>query len=238
MNRILLAFQNPSLAWRWFIKGRRSLTEINLYEIEKFMKGQGSIIEAGSSDGVDTLRLAQYFQNHPIYALEPVLEQFLATKRKVQSANNVRVFNLALGNVSGQVDLFLGNSGHGLSGMGSSSLLEPKEHLKEFPNIKFLETRRVNSLTFQDFCISQNVQYVDLLWLDVQGLELSILKQNTKFIQESVKNIHLEVSRIELYKGTPNYREVMKFIKELKFKVVIKRVGRISGNVLAVNTRI
>lgn len=235
MNRIVLAFRNPSLALRWILKGRTNLTQIELHEIEKFIEGYGAIVEAGSSDGVDTFRLASHFSKHEIFALEPVLEQFNETKTRVANFDNVKTFNLALSPVTGLVDLFLGKSGDGISGMGSSSLLEPQEHLNEFPEIQFSEIRRVKAITFEEFLFSNNVNFVDLLWLDVQGLEITVLAQNPQIIQERVKCIHLEVSRIELYKGMPNYGEAVRFLNKIGFGVVIDRVGRISGNLLAVN---
>jgi FkbM family methyltransferase len=235
MNRILLAFHNPSLAVRWILRGRSNLTQIELHEIERFIEGHGAIVEAGSSDGVDTFRLARHFPKHEIFALEPVREQYDKTKSRVRDLENVKTFNLALSSVTGVVDLFLGKSGDGISGMGSSSLLEPREHLNEFPNIHFSENRKVQAITFEEFIYSNNVNFVDLLWLDIQGLEITVLAQCPKIIQERVKCIHVEVSRIELYKGMPNYGEVIRFLNDIGFDVVIDRVGRISGNLLAVN---
>jgi FkbM family methyltransferase len=205
------------------------LTEIELFEFEKFMRGKGVIVEAGASDGVDTLRLASFFSKHLVLALEPVIEQFTEMTRITKSLSNVRTFNLALSFQSGIAKLHIGKSGTGLSGMGSSSLLKPKEHLREFPEIDFSEIRVVETVTLEDFCKSQNVE------LDVQGAELSVLLQNSGVVKRNVRTIHLEISRKELYEGAPIYKDVVKVLNDLGFEIVIDRVGRLSGNVLAVN---
>jgi FkbM family methyltransferase len=238
MNRLTLTFANPKLAWRKIFKGSRSLTEIDLFELKKFMRGKGVILEAGASDGVDTLKLASYFPNHIVLALEPVQEQFIETARTTSSFSNVRTFNLALSSQSGMAKIHIGKSGAGLSGMGSSSLLKPKEHLLEFPEIDFSEIRSVETVTLEDFSNSHNVKFIDLLWLDVQGAELSVLLQNSGFVKRIVRAIHLEISRKELYEGAPIYKDVVGALIDLDFKIVIDRVGRLSGNVLAVNRHI
>lgn len=235
MNRLSLTLANPKLAWRRIIKGSRKLTEIELFEFEKFMRGKGVIVEAGASDGVDTLRLASFFSKHLVLALEPVIEQFTEMTRITKSLSNVRTFNLALSFQSGIAKLHIGKSGTGLSGMGSSSLLKPKEHLREFPEIDFSEIRVVETVTLEDFCKSQNVEFIDLFWLDVQGAELSVLLQNPGVVKRNVRTIHLEISRKELYEGAPIYKDVVKVLNDLGFEIVIDRVGRLSGNVLAVN---
>ncbi len=238
MNRLTLTLANPKLAWRRIIKGSRRLTQIELFEFEKFMKGKGVILEAGASDGVDTLKLAIFFPNHIVLALEPVLEQFTETTRTTSRFSNVRTFNLALSSQSGIAKLHIGKSGAGLSGMGSSSLLKPKEHLLEFPEIDFSEIRTVETVTLEDFCESHNVEFIDLLWLDVQGAELNVLLQNPGVVKRIVRAIHLEISRKELYEGSPIYKDVVRVLNDLDFEIVIDRVGRLSGNVLAVNKHI
>jgi hypothetical protein len=62
--------------------------------------------------------------------------------------------------------------------------------------------------------------------------------QNSEFVKRIVRAIHLEISRKELYEGAPIYKDVVGVLNDLDFKIVIDRVGRLSGNVLAVNRHI
>lgn len=238
MNRLRVAINNPMLALRWFFRGGKGLTDISLSEISRFMKFRGAVIEAGASDGVDTKRLAEKFTENQIYALEPIKEQFETTQRRVEVYKNVEVWNLALDTSVGSSNMFVGKSGPGISGMGSSSLLEPKYHLKEFPEITFLNKESVSTITLEKFCEEHDVRFIDLLWLDVQGLEMELISHGKRFIQEKVNLIHMEVSRVELYSGSKLYDEIMKEMNQLGFKAKLKRVGRISGNCLFQNTRI
>lgn len=237
MNRLKLALENPALAWRWISRRGSNLTDIEPREIKRFMKEQGAIIEAGASDGNDTARLAKSFVRNQIYALEPIKNQFETTLVATQSLENVEVGNLALSTTNGLTKMFVGKSGLGISGMGSSSLLKPKLHLFEFPEISFSGREEVQTITLEDFCARKNITYIDLLWLDVQGFEMNLIFHGREFIQEYVNLVHMEVSRVELYEGTRLYRDVMQDMRSLGFKARLRRVGRVSGNCLFQNNR-
>lgn len=237
MNRLKLAFYNPTLAFRWLTKRGVELTEIELNLIAQFMRSNGVIIEAGSSDGVDTIRLAREFKSHRILAVEPVFEQYRWTKARTSNFDNVEVCNYALSTKSGTEEIYVGRSGPGIEGMGSSSLLVPTQHKTEFPEIMFESRQQVQSLTVEDFCTQFQVKFVDLFWLDVQGLELAIIKHSKQFFETSVNMIHMEVSRKALYEGMPLYDEILDELHVLGFYPIKKRVGRVSGNCLFQNQR-
>lgn len=238
VNRIQFALSHPFLALRWLTKRGTELTEIELSSIANNMRGHGAIIEAGSSDGVDTVRLAQEFPSHRVIAIEPILEQFEVTRKKVSVFKNVETFNLALSTKSGPVEMYVGKSGQGIQGMGSSSLLNPTRHRQQFPEISFDLMRKVDALKIEEFCSINKISFIDLLWLDIQGLELSLIEQSSEFFRKNVNLIHMEVSRIELYEGTALYDEVLDKMAKYGFRALKKRVGRVSGNCLFQNQKI
>ena len=53
------------------------------------------IVEAGASDGVDTLELNSYFPEARIFALEPVKDQFEHLTIKFKNTDNVFLINKA-----------------------------------------------------------------------------------------------------------------------------------------------
>lgn len=238
VNRVKFAIENPALAFRWLTKRGSDLTEIELTYIARKVLGKGAILEAGSSDGVDTVRLAMQFPAHQIYAIEPIVEQFEVTKAKTSNLENVKNFNFALSTNTGLAEMYVGKSGKGIEGMGSSSLLEPTRHTDEFPEITFNSKQPVNAVTLEDFCALHDVSFVDLLWLDVQGLELKLIKRSEDFLKKRVNLIHMEVSRVELYRGSALYSEVMSYMNKIGFAALKKRVGRISGNCLFQNQKL
>ncbi|MBK6479822.1 MAG: FkbM family methyltransferase [Saprospiraceae bacterium] len=75
----------------------------------------------------------------------------------------------------------------------SSSLLEPKDHLIDHPDTSFKDKIQVQTITLDDWAFQNNISKVDLLWLDMQGFELNMLKASNKILA-TVKVIHTEVS--------------------------------------------
>ena len=108
-------------------------------------------------------------------------------------------------------------------------------HQQYFPEIDFQYTERVNTQTLESLLLKY--EFVDLLWLDIQGKELAVLRKSVDAFTQKVKLIHLEISRVELYKGMPSEEEIVSFLKNAGFICVIDRVGAIAGNALYLNTK-
>lgn len=239
LRRVITAFSSPRLALRRLLVGSAEFAKIQLDEIKPYLLGQGAIIEAGSSDGVDTIALARKFPKHTLYSLEPVKEQYLHVLQITGKLPNVKLFHAALSRKDGTTKLFVGrSSGSDISGMGSSSLLEPTRHIKEFTGIHFHEDQQeVETFSLSSFARKQDIELIDLLWLDIQGSEGAVLNASKKFVSIGVNTIHLEMSRIPLYKEAETAKVLHKLLKSLGFKRVINRIGSVSGNALYRNKR-
>jgi len=79
---------------------------------------------------------------------------------------------------------------------------------------------------------------VDMLWLDMQGFELQMLKAS-EIILNMVSVIHTEVSTRETYKGVPLYDDLRSFLEAKGFSVKIEALptGWDMGNVLFVKDK-
>jgi len=196
------------------------------------------ILEAGASDGEDTLNFCSAFPEAKVYALEPVKEQYEYLLRKLDRFPNCKIFNLAFSSNNGIARIQIGKSQGELGGMGSSSMLPPKYHHKLFPEISFAKFQEVNTVTIKDFSIQNEITKIDLLWLDLQGLEFITLNASKDYIELNVYLIHLELSRVELYAGMTNANSLFQLLKKMGFKCKINRVGAVSGNALFINTRL
>lgn len=103
----------------------------------------------------------------------------------------------------------------------SSSILELKEHLEEYPNI--LETKRVKKKTVTLDTLFDRLQCphdsFDLLVIDIQGAELLALK-GAKKILPNINAILTEVNVRELYEGCVLLPDLDAFLKENGFERV------------------
>ena len=128
-----------------------------------------------------------------------------------------KIHNVALGSERGTKEMYISFREGGVShGSGaSSSLLKPKVHLEEHPEVTFPETQMVEVHTLDDY---YDPQY-NFLNIDVQGYELEVLKGGVKTL-ENIDAMILEVNRDEVYEGCPMVEDLDDFLKDFGFSRV------------------
>jgi len=237
LYRLKFFISNPIKSMKFLTSTSKDYSKIELVEIVSIVGNLNFIIEAGASDGVDTQKFTELFPDVSIYAFEPVKEQFNFLVTKFSGRHNIKLSNAALSDIGGPQKINVGKSTGFLGGMGSSSLLTPNQHKKWFPQINFNEFEIVDTVKLSEVISKKNIPAVDLLWLDIQGKELDVLEEASLQIIAKVKSIHLECSRINLYKNQPQFKQIQRFMKNINFICKINRVGAISGNAFYVNSR-
>lgn len=198
--------------------------------IQKYLPEGAIIIEAGAHVGIDTAEMAGLWPKAKIYAFEPVPNLFRELQARTKNFKNVACFSCALSNESGHATFYISSG----TSDGSSSLLQPQEHLNYHPTVLFNQAIEVQTLTLDDWAKKNGIHKADALWLDMQGSELDMLKASPQILK-TVKVIHTEVSIIELYKGAPLYPEVRAWLESQGFKVACEYIPwKDAGNVLFV----
>ena len=236
--RLRFIFKYPVRSAMHLAARKKDYSKITIEELSKYLVNPKVIVEAGASDGVDTLMFAKKFPEATIFAVEPIQEQIDFLRNKLKNFNNIRLSQVALSGKTELVNIFVGKSTGDLGGMGSSSLLKPSLHKKYFPEIIFNETQLTSAVTLKKFFLDNNIKIADLLWLDIQGVELNVMEASQNTLQKSVKFLHLEISRVKFYEEMPSEGDIRKFLQAIGFKCVIDRVGAISGNALYANLKL
>jgi FkbM family methyltransferase len=223
------AIRRPSLAFR-FLQGK-SPSDFDDDEIVA-ITGQGvlSIVEAGAFDGKDSVRFASLWPLSEIYAFEPIPSLAQKVKQNTRDYPNIRVIEKALIGNSNKVSV-LHTFSDSSAAHGSSSLLPPEDHLKVAPEVKFNETTSVDCITLDSWYQASGLGTIDLLWLDVQGAELEVLRAG-KIALDNTQVCHLEVSRKSLYLNGATFKDVKLFMKQMGFDVVAARIPVRSGNAI------
>ena len=233
--RLKFFFKHPVKSCKYFLAQKKDYSKITITEICKYLENPKAIVEAGASDGVDTLMFLQNFPEVTVFAIEPIKKQYDYLIEKFKNFCNIKISQVALSKKTEVVSIFVGENGGELGGMGSSSLLKPSLHKRYFPEINFSETQLVSAVTLREFFRNNNIDIVDLLWLDIQGMELDVMRASEATMRDNVKLLHLEISRVKFYEDMPTEKDIRSFLRSIGFKCVIDRVGAISGNALYVN---
>lgn len=177
------------------------------------------IVEAGSCEGYDTLEFSDMFPNGKIYSLEPVFSLYQSAQEKVKNRKNVFMYNMALAENTGEMDMVIADR-FGVP-WGSNSLLSPKLHLENNPDITFKNKTKVKTIKLDDFIEQQTINHIDLMWLDMQGYEPIVLMASPNSLKIT-KYIYSEINLIENYENNICYPEFKGFLEKNGYKVVFE----------------
>jgi len=194
---------------KWKLRLKRLLgMELSIREEAYFLlKPHYNVIDAGAHAGWDTKFLASITHGN-VYAFEPVPTLYEELIENTNGLQNVVHLPLAVSTHSGNVEMFVS----GGASDGSSSLLPPKEHLETNPDVTFGHSIMVQAVTFDQWMKSSGVEKVEFLWLDLQGMELSVL-QASPMLMRDVQVIYTEVATRELYTGQAMYQELKSWLE-------------------------
>lgn len=160
---------------------------------------------------------AHYGQEYEIYQklgianlifFEPLEQNFKILK--THAGEKAKLFQLALGNESKKVKMYVESANNGMS----SSILKPQKHLEQYPQIVFDKEEIVEMVRLDDF-LSEKENY-NFLTIDVQGYELEVLKGSSETLT-NISGILTEVNRDELYSNCTRIEQLDDFLKKFNF---------------------
>ena len=207
------------------------LGKISMSYILKFLPNDPVILDVGAHIGIDSEYFAKHFKEGQIFALEPVPELFQLLALRMARYNNCKLFQVGLAEFNGSARIYVSSG----TSDASSSLLIPKEHLKFHPEVKFEAFKEIQVQTLDEFIFNQNIKGIDLLWLDIQGLEPAVLRKSYKALRQ-IKLIHTEVNFVETYNGAELFQEFDLFLKSHGFRLLkLNKDFKDQGNALYLN---
>ncbi len=191
-----------------------------------------TIIEAGARDCKESVLFSQAYPHAEIYAFECNSETLPACRARAKG--RIHLIEKALSDKTGMVAFYpidtertvAGTDGSpGASSMfklrlavsGSSIKTRIKFMLGRLHEIYYQREVMVDSLTLEGFMKKEHIDTIDILWLDAQGSELSILRGLGERIRD-VLYIHTEVEFDEMYQGQPLFKEVDAFLLSHGFR--------------------
>lgn len=209
-----------------------------LNDMPRFLPENPVILEAGAFDGEDALRMSQLWSKATIHTFEPVPLLFLKTKAKTFNCKNVHCHQLALSGQTGRAQFYVSSDAQNEIS-GSSSLLEPKDHLKFYQDIKFNNIIEVQTMNLDEWAEANNIDHIDFMWLDMQGAEFDMLKSAPNILK-TVKLIFMEVAFAQTYKNIPLYQEVRAWLESQGFVVIFDETcgaAKAEGNALFIRVQ-
>jgi FkbM family methyltransferase len=183
------------------ILGQLSQVLNHLRQQGRFLSIHGCI-HIGAHEGQE-YPLYKHLNINNLLFYEALPDNFKKLQDTVKGDTLIDIRNIALGNTSGTVEMHLEDRGL------SSSVLKPKHHLEQYPQITFEEKATVNITRLDDEQFDRS-KY-NFINIDVQGYEIEVFKGAT----ETLKHIDLiitEINKEEMYEECALVEDVDAFL--------------------------
>ena len=164
-----------------------------------------------------------------ILMFEPTPKSFEVLRLKFNGNPAIKMFNMALGNSKGTMSMYTETANAGQS----NSLLKPKQHTQQYPNIVFAGREEVH-VDKLDNIKFKRPDY-NFLYMDCQGYELEVLRGGIKTL-EHVDYILCEVNRAELYEGCAQVDDLDAFLSDF-VRVDTNWAGNTWGDAIYISKR-
>jgi len=180
----------------------------SVWDIKQIYAGRQlkTIFDLGAHVGETACSYAENFQCASIHSFEPHPQTFCLLQANVRRFPNVNTLNVAVGEKEGTVALHVNQFS------ATNSLLPNVNELKE--GAVAAAMRPVGKVTISlcsldSYCRDQNVSFIDLLKMDVQGYELHVLRGARRLLAEGrIALIYSEVQFEALYEGQAYFQDV------------------------------
>lgn len=143
--------------------------------------------------------------------IEPCAAAFKIAHHKYGSDPYITLLNFACGSYTGEASMFVETANQGQS----NSLLKPKNHMKQYPDIKFRDTEMVQVRPLDALPIPAGC---NMLNIDTQCSEMQVLT-GAKRTLDTIDYIMSEVNApgAELYEGCTDINEMDAFLSTWDF---------------------
>jgi FkbM family methyltransferase len=172
------------------------------------------LVDVGANVGQTCRRMKEIFPHATVHAFEPVGEMFDALSAAAGGLSDVHAYRLAVGapGSPGSIDIHVTQDSQ-----FSSALKAGDRGLAYYPDqIRPVRTERVPLVTLDDWTRRQGIDRIDVLKVDVQGLELDVLKGAKRILSTAIA-INCEAQIHPEYTGACTLFEIGMFLREMGF---------------------
>ncbi len=180
--------------------------------IKKYDMRISGVLHVGAHFGEEYLSYIDNGINRVVF-IEPLKENFQVLEDRFGAIDSVVLINKGAGSEKKELNMYRASNN-----LVSSSVLKPKRHLTQHPDVLFDDGQTVIQIDRIDNMLEDIVPY-NFMNVDVQGYELEVFKGAGEFL-DRVDYIMTEVNRDEVYEGCAQVGEIDEYLSRYKFKRV------------------
>ena len=210
--------------------------DIDRQEFKQLIKKENPVIfDIGCNDGCDSMEFLNMFPKAQLYCFEP--DRRAISKFKQGLGDRCHLIESAVGNIDGNMLFYEshGNPGGIHTSYGdwdkSGSIKKPKLHLTKYPWCKFENHNIINCCRLDTFVKNSNIEFIDLIWADVQGAEEELICGGMNTLNEKTRLFYTEFCDEEEYSDELSLNKIISCLPQFQVLKVF------SANVLMVNKK-
>lgn len=188
------------------------------HDIASIMKGRDVkvIFDVGCNQGLVTRKYRVKFPGAMIHSFEPLEDVANLARNLHCDDRKVVINNIALGEKSG-VARFNRNAASDSSSLLETDVNRLPANYKEIN--KTVNVIEVGIETLDEYCAKNGIAEIDILKLDVQGAELSVLKGAKRMLSEGrIKLIYSEIYFLPFYRNQPLFEDIYEYLCSYNYK--------------------
>ena len=174
------------------------------------------VFDVGANIGQSISRYRDNFPNCFITSFEPNPEIFSLLEKNWGDVSGITLNPIALSNNIGHASFYATRVSE------ASSLLAPTERLIKLSSEHKYDYQTINvpTVTLDHYCQEKNINKIDVLKLDVQGFELSVLQGAETLLQEGkVTMIYSEVTFAETYMNQTRFIDLVSYLNKFNYEI-------------------
>ena len=184
-----------------------------------YLRATSVVVDLGANSGEFSLGVANRF-GCQVHALEPVPQ--LSSRIPHAERGAVQIHSMAVHSTSGWFDFCISGNPYASS----------------FPSVGHVPTAReviqVRAITLEEFFLSQRIESIDLLKMDIEGAELDVLDVISDSTLLRIKQMAVEFHQFRFPSTALRVATVKRRLRNLGFWDI--DFSRINGDVLFVNS--
>jgi len=188
--------------------------------VSKLVKPGMIVFDIGANIGDYTLLFSTLVSNNGrVYSFEPTSHTCEKLRQRLikSKSKNVEVFNKAVYSDNTQIEFNeFSEEFAAWNSIGKPQMLDPNNSDKIVPIVK---TGKIEAITLDYFCESNNIQNIDFLKIDVEGAEFDVLQGAINLLnKKAVKFIQFEISQKMLEGLNRNAQSTFDILREYGYE--------------------
>lgn len=197
-----------------------------------------TIIEVGARDCQESVQFSDLLPDATVFAFECNPHTINLCKQNIENHPNIKLIEKAVSDKNGKITFYPIDVKRTITtwsdgNPGASSLFKASG---KYPVEQYVQKEiEVESITLKKFLDDEEINSIDVLWMDIQGAELIALQGCEQRIND-IKLIHLEVEFFEIYSNQPLFNEINSFFKKKGFIfIMFTALGQYAGDAIYLN---